>query len=75
MKFDWLASIDNSPLSADLEAVFASRSIDRICPTSGCIIEGRPAVERVVDQTLEALRTMAKRPRQSVLSGWNYNPV
>jgi hypothetical protein len=72
MKFDWLASIDNSPLAADLEAVFADRPVDRICPTFGCIVEGRSSVERLVDQTLEALKAMAKRPRQSALAGWDY---
>lgn len=74
MKFDWLASIDNAPLAADLQAVFANRPVDRICPNFGCIIEGRAAVERLVDQTLEALRKMAKKPRQSLLIGWNYKP-
>jgi len=74
MKFDWLASIDNAPLAADLQAVFAGRVVDRICPTSGCIIEGRAAVERLVGQTLDALKTLAKRPRRSVLEGWNYRP-
>jgi hypothetical protein len=74
MKFDWLASIDNAPLAADLRAVFANRVVDRICPTSGCIIEGRAAVERLVDQTFEALKIMAKRPRRSVLAGWDYRP-
>ncbi|MCX7314589.1 MAG: hypothetical protein NTV56_23505 [Alphaproteobacteria bacterium] len=73
-KFDWLASIDNAPLAADLQAVFAGRVVDRICPTSGCIIEGRTAVERLVGQTLDALKALAKRPRQSVLEGWNYRP-
>ena len=73
-KFDWLACIDNSPLAADLKAVFSGRVVDRICPTSGCIIEGRAAVERLVEQTLEALSAMAKRPRQSVLAGWNFHP-
>jgi hypothetical protein len=74
MKFDWLASIDNAPLIADLQAVFANRVVDRICPTSGCIVEGRAAVDRLVDQTFEALKTMAKRPRRSVLAGWDYRP-
>ena len=73
-KFDWLACIDNSPLAADLKAVFAGRVVDRICPTSGCIIEGRAAVERLVEQTLEALSAMGKRPRKSVLAGWNFHP-
>ena len=74
MKFDWLASINNAPLIADLQAVFANRVVDRICPTSGCVVEGRAAVERLVDQTFEALKTMAKRPRRSVLAGWDYRP-
>ena len=73
-KFDWLACIDNSPLAADLKAVFAGRVVERICPTSGCIIEGRAAVERLVEQTLEALSAMGKRPRKSVLAGWNFHP-
>ena len=73
-KFDWLACIDNSPLAADLKAVFAGRVVERICPTSGTIIEGRAAVERLVEQTLEALSAMGKRPRKSVLAGWNFHP-
>jgi hypothetical protein len=73
MKFDWLISIDNAPLANDLKAVFTSRPVDRICPNFGCVIEGRAAVERIVEQTLLALERMAKVPRQSVLAGWNYH--
>ncbi|MEA2981307.1 MAG: hypothetical protein QOF09_3130 [Alphaproteobacteria bacterium] len=72
VKFDWLASIDNSPLAKDLKAVFADRPVDRICPNFGCVIEGRDAVERTVEQTLRALESMAKIPRQSALAGWDY---
>jgi hypothetical protein len=67
-----LASIENSPLQKDLKAVFAGRPVDRICPNFGWVIEGRAAVERVVEQTLRALESMAKIPRQSPLAGWNY---
>ena len=71
-KFDWLASINNAPLQKDLQAVFADRPVDRICPNFGCVIEGHAAVERVVEQTLRALQSMAKIPRRSPLAGWNY---
>ncbi len=74
VKFDWLASIDNTPLSRDLENVFDGRPVDRICPNFGCVIEGRAAVDRVVEQTLLTLQTMAKIPRSSTLAGWNYQP-
>jgi hypothetical protein len=55
-----------------LKAVFADRPVDRICPNFGCVIEGRDAVERTVEQTLRALESMAKIPRQSALAGWDY---
>ena len=75
VKFDWLGSIDNSPLASDLKKVFDDRPIDRICPNFGCVIEGRAAVERVLDQTLRALETMARYERRSVLADWDYQSV
>jgi hypothetical protein len=72
VKFDWLRGIDNRPLAKDLEKVFTDRPIDRVCPNLGCIIEGRKAVERLLEQTLVALAEMAKEPWHSVLTGWEY---
>jgi hypothetical protein len=74
VKFDWLRGIDNRPLARDLEKVFSDRRIDRICPNLGCIIEGRGAVDRLLEQTLKALAGMANEPWRSVLAGWTYQP-
>ena len=74
-KFDWLRGIDNRPLAKDLVKVFSDRAIDRVCPNLGCIIEGRAAVDHLLEQTLVALSDMTKEPWRSVLTGWNYQPA
>ena len=66
-KMDWLVGIDPVPVIADLDRLQASRPIARICPGSGCVIEGRDAVARAFDGTKAALRLLGARQRVSAL--------
>ena len=54
-KFDWLEGIDTAPISSKLTESVAGRDIERICPSYGCVIEGREAVETLFSNTIEAL--------------------
>jgi flavorubredoxin len=44
-KFDWLATANLGPTKKALTSAFADFPVERIAPTHGCVIEGRPAVE------------------------------
>lgn len=73
-KFDWLRGLDPSSFKADLRALFEEHRIERICPSYGAVIEGRPAVERIYRRTLVALdRIAALRPR-SAMDGFSWAP-
>lgn len=65
-KFDWLIGIDPAPILADLDAVFAARAIDRICPCYGCVIEGRDAVAEAHARMREAIGMLAARPKPAI---------
>lgn len=62
-KFDWLVGIDPTPILADLDAIFAARPVDRICPCHGCVIEGAPAVAAALAATKSAIRLLAGRAK------------
>lgn len=62
-KFDWLIGIDPAPILADLDAIFAARKVDRICPCHGCVIEGAAAVAEAVAATQAAIRLLAGRAK------------
>jgi hypothetical protein len=62
-KFDWLVGIDPAPIIADLDAIFAARAIDRLCPCQGCVIEGAAAVAEAHARMREAIALLAARRR------------
>lgn len=62
-KFDWLIGIDPAPILADLDAVFAARRIQRLCPGHGLVIEGEAAVDQARQAMREALHLLAARRR------------
>ncbi len=66
-KFDFLRAIDTRPMIDDLEALLARYPADRICPTYGCIIEGRGSVERLLAATTKAMRFLSTLEPRSVL--------
>ena len=66
-KFDWLIGIDNAPMIADVRALLDGPPIDRLCPTYGCVIEGRENVRRVLEATCIALEQLAQQPFPNVL--------
>lgn len=58
---------------AELTTLIQERPIDRVCPAYGCIIEGKEAVSLLFAQTIEAMRILGDRPRQSVLKGFDWS--
>ncbi len=72
-KFDWLCGCDARPIVEELEQLMAKRPIDRLCPSYGCIIEGREAVALVLERTIEALKILSALPKPSVLKGFDWS--
>jgi hypothetical protein len=71
-KLDWLRNIDTTPILNDLLKITGGRAVDRICPASGGVIEGREAVARVFSETVKALEDISREPRRSPLAGFDY---
>ncbi len=62
-RFEWLAGIDTTPMQDELAQLIASRPIDRICPSYGCVIEGAELVSTVVHRTIRALEVLSRQAR------------
>lgn len=45
-RFYWMHQAEKQPLLDNLDEVFASRAIERLCPYHGCVIDGAAAVAR-----------------------------
>lgn len=71
-KFDWLRGANSAPIVKELEAVMADRPVERICPSYGCMIEGRRDVEAIWEMAIEATRRLCAEPRRSVMAGFAY---
>jgi hypothetical protein len=65
-KFDWLIGIDPAPILADLDAIFAARRIERICPGYGCVIEGADAVAEALARMKDAIALLAARRKPAI---------
>ena len=65
-KFDWLIGIDPAPVLSDLDAIFAARQVDRICPCYGCVIDGAPAVAEAVARMKDAIALLAARRKPAI---------
>jgi flavorubredoxin len=70
-KFDWLIGIDTKPIVDDLLELAATYDIKRICPSYGGIIEGRETVRYLFDETIEALKMLAREPMVDRLRGFD----
>jgi hypothetical protein len=57
-KFWWLERSYTEPILRNIETMFAGRSIERIAPDHGIVIEGAGAVERTYDLMTSALKRM-----------------
>lgn len=75
VKFDWLVGTNPATLIEELRRMFAERSINRLCPSFGCVIEGREAVERLLENTFEAMRVLSTRRRASALAGMPWHDI
>lgn len=71
-KFDWVRGSDPTVIIGELEKLHGSRTIERICPTYGCIIEGRSAVDRVFERTVAALQDLSRLPPRRALEGFQF---
>lgn len=65
-KFDWLVGIDPAPVLADLDAIFAARPVDRICPCQGCVIESPAAVAEALARLKDAIAMLAARRKPPI---------
>lgn len=65
-KFDWLVGIDPAAILADLDAIFAARRVDRLCPCYGCVIEGADAVAGAAARMKDAIVMLAARPKPAI---------
>jgi hypothetical protein len=65
-KFDWLNGIDPTPILADLDAIFAARPVDRLCPCYGCVIEGPEAVAEAHARLRDAIVMLAARHKPAI---------
>ena len=74
-KFDWLRSIDTGPVIRELQQILERCPADRICPTYGCVIEGRDAVENLATITYDALEHLARIPRASVFENFRLDLI
>ncbi|QIB33112.1 MBL fold metallo-hydrolase [Ancylobacter pratisalsi] len=74
-KFDWFIGAHVEPIVAELEEMLARLDIERICPSIGGLIEGRPSVERVFAATIDMIRRLGAEKRSSSLSGFDWSSV
>lgn len=65
-KFDWLIGIDPAPVLADLDAIFAARPVERICPGYGCVIEGAAAVAEAHARMRDAILMLAAQRKPAI---------
>lgn len=70
-RFEWLAGIDTSPMQEELAALLATRRIDRICSSYGCVIEGQALVASVLQRTIDALDTLSRERPATRLNSLN----
>lgn len=70
-KFDWLLGIDTKPVEEELSELLEGYEIDRICPSYGCVIEGRNPVRHLLSETIAAVRTLSSEPPADRLRGFS----
>ena len=61
-RFEWLAGVNTLPMQAEIDELL-SYPIERICSSYGCVIEGRPLVAAVLQNTITALRRLSQLDR------------
>jgi flavorubredoxin len=66
LKFDWLEDADTEPLCDFVDEVLEEYDVETIAPSHGCILQGRPVVERHVDMVKTVLREVGTESRKEV---------
>ncbi len=54
-RFDWLAGIDTRPMQDEIADLLDGPRIDRLCSSSGCVIEGQAIVRKTLKTTIDVL--------------------
>lgn len=66
-KFDLLCGTDTTWIRDALRKIAREHRIERVCPSYGCIIEGRDAVDDLIEKTIVAVERVGRRPRRNLL--------
>lgn len=69
-RFDWLVGCDYAKVVDELRSLYDSRVIDRICPSTGCIIEGQELVRHVFERTIAVVERLAETPYTDGVEAW-----
>lgn len=67
-KFDWTLGADTTSLCEEIRSLEDNYEIARLCCNTGCVIEGVELVRRTFSETKQALMSLGRRPRQSLLT-------
>ena len=68
-KFDFLWATVTSSIFRALKLITDQYPIDRVCPSYGCVLEGRDLVADLVEKTRIAMEQLARAPHRSELDG------
>jgi hypothetical protein len=71
-KFDFLWSIDTEPIAAELREVMAEHPTERLCPSYGCIVNGKRHVAEMLQATERALGRLAAASARSDLERFTF---
>jgi hypothetical protein len=57
-KYDWMRGANLAVVRANIASLSRGRTIARLCPTFGCVIEGEDTIRRLLDETIKALEIL-----------------
>ena len=60
-KFFWLSWARTRKLKDDVQALFETHQVDMVAPSHGCVLMGRPIIERHVEMVLRCLDEVGRK--------------
>lgn len=70
-KYDWMRGANLGVVRANISSLLQGRTIRRLCPTFGCIIEDEAVIRRLLEETVEALSILESYPPVDRLRGFD----
>lgn len=70
-KYDWMRGANLAVVRANIEGLRKERTIARMCPTFGCLVEGEAVISRLLDETIEALNILEREEPVDRLRGFD----